>query len=89
MDRRKLLLAIPHVVIGMVVAARLRNEQSPKPVARLLNNSKGCWYNGASDCACEGDDALVYQPSDLQGQALARWWQDISQLVKDDYAEWI
>ncbi len=91
MNRRKLLLSIPHAIVGTVVAARLVNNRSPAPVARLVNNEKGTWYNGRATegNVCQGEDALIYEPDDLTGTALRRWWEDTAQLVEDDYAEWI
>lgn len=68
-------------------AARLLSPLSPKPIARLVNDEKGTWYKGraTNENVCTGDDLLLYEPD----EHVESYRQQVDQLVKDGYAEYL
>jgi len=62
-----------------------------KAYARLISDERGTWYKGrATDGnVCEGEDALIYEPEYLTGDALVEWRSQMHQLVIDGHAEYV
>ena len=98
MNRRQFAGAVTQTAIsltglagmGVGLVSILNHRKSP--IARLINDEKGTWYNGrpSEDNISRGDDLLLYPLDEGASQRqIASWNEQVAKLVKDGYAEYL